>query len=129
MLISGVVFGKMAGGIVSDKLGLLRTSVVSLGLATVCFFLSNQPMIGVLGVFFFNMTMPITLGEAARQLHKTKGFAFGLLTFALFLGYLPVEASFTSNLQNTISYAVLSFVSLVILYFGLKKGSSCNGNA
>ena len=36
------------------------------------------------------MTMPMTLWAAAQLLQGAKGFGFGLLTFALFVGYLPV---------------------------------------
>ena len=43
---------------------------------------------GLLAVGLINMTMPITLWAAARLLPP--GLAFGTLTFALFLGFLPV---------------------------------------
>ena len=35
------------------------------------------------------MSMPITLRGAADALPGMPGFSFGLLTFALFLGFLP----------------------------------------
>ena len=72
-----------------DRLGPRRASAGSLGLAAVCYLACALPGPGLLAVFLFNMTMPVTLWAAARTLPGAKGFTFGLLTFALFLGFLP----------------------------------------
>lgn len=45
---------------------------------------------GMAGVFLFNMTMPLCLKQMHRQFPQHAGFAFGFLTFALFLGFVPV---------------------------------------
>ena len=90
--VCAVVLGKTAGGYLGDRLGMKWASVGSLGLAVLGFLFSGSPLCGVLAIFFFNMTMPLTLRAAADALPGMKGFSFGLLTFALFLGFLPVWA-------------------------------------
>jgi len=67
------------------------------------------------------MTMPITLWAMAKILPGAKGFSFGLLTFALFLGFLPVYLGI--NVPQSISwlFALLAALSLIILLTGLRK--------
>jgi FSR family fosmidomycin resistance protein-like MFS transporter len=89
LAVCGVVLGKTAGGYVSDRFGAKWASAASLGLAAVLFLLSSNPICGTLAIFLFNMSMPITLRGAADALPGMPGFSFGLLTFALFLGFLP----------------------------------------
>ena len=67
-------------------------------------------------VFLFNMTMPLTLWAAARLLPGAKGFSFGLLTFGLFLGFLPVclgSGALSLTPQAGAAACVLSFVFLL----------------
>lgn len=81
--------GKAAGGFLGDKLGSRNAGVLSLLLAAGLFLLPDMGIAGVIGVLLFNMTMPITLRRACDALPGLEGFGFGLLTFGLFLGYLP----------------------------------------
>lgn len=81
--------GKAAGGFLGDKLGGRTAGILSLVLAALLFLLPDVGITGVLGVLCFNMTMPITLRRACSALPGLEGFGFGLLTFGLFLGYLP----------------------------------------
>lgn len=119
LVICAVVFGKLVGGFLADLMGTKKAAIVSLGAATLFFLFSNHPIEGVLAIFFFNMTMPITLWEAVRQLPQSKGFAFGLLTFALFLGYLPIDSRVTSFVQSPVGYGILTAISLLLLWFAL----------
>ena len=82
-------FGKAAGGIWGDRFGWKQTGSISLVLSAFLFLIPNNGIAGVLSILLFNMTMPITLGRAADGCPGYEGFAFGLLTFGLFLGYLP----------------------------------------
>ena len=68
------------------------------------------------------MTMPITLWAAAKLLPGAKGFAFGMLTFALFLGFLPVYLGWSVPVQGGVGYAFGALASLVLLVLGLRKG-------
>lgn len=87
---AGIVFGKMAGGIVGDRFGWGKVSVGSLAVSAVLLIAAGQlPWAGIIGVFLFNMTMPITLTALANIFEQNHGFAFGVTTFALFLGTLP----------------------------------------
>lgn len=111
-----VVFGKVAGGFAAAGFGTRRTVVVSLGLAAVCYLLSGNMVAGVVALFLFNMTMPITLYILVQRLKGLPGFAFGLLTFGLFLGFLPVYFGVELPVSGGIVGCVGSLVSLVILW-------------
>lgn len=88
--------GKAAGGIAADLWGLEKTARVSLGLSFFCFWISNGMITGLADVFLFNMTMPLCLKQMHRQFPQHAGFAFGFLTFALFLGFVPVILGITA---------------------------------
>lgn len=114
-----LVAGKAAGGILAQRFGAVRTAVISLLLSGICFYFAGIPFFGTLGVLLFNMTMPLTLWAAAKLLPGRGGLAFGLLTFALFIGFLPTAfgmAAFSGKRA-----AVLSLISLALLLPGLKK--------
>lgn len=119
-LTCALVLGKAAGGFLGDRLGMVRAAVFSLGLAAVLFCLSGSPWAGTAAVFLFNMTMPITLWAAARLLPP--GFAFGTLTFALFLGFLPVWLGWPALFTGGTGYAAGALCSLALLVLGLKRG-------
>lgn len=119
MLTLALVLGKASGGFLCDALGARWASLVSLGLAALCYLLSASPVMGTLAVFLFNMTMPVTLWAAARLMPGAKGFAFGLLTFALFLGFLPTWLGWPSALTEPWSMALLSLLSAALLLPGL----------
>ena len=119
-LTCALVLGKGLGGFLGDRLGMVRASVLSLGLSAVLFLLSGFPLAGTAAVFLFNMTMPITLWAAARLLPP--GFAFGTLTFALFLGFLPPWLGWPVLLTGGVGYAAGALCSLALLVLGLKRG-------
>lgn len=81
--------GKLAGGFAADALG-GRTVGVSALLVSLplLVFGSGVPVLCALGLAVFNMTMPVTLCAVAGRLPGQAGFAFGLTTFALLVGYL-----------------------------------------
>ncbi len=122
LLLCAVAFGKAAGGLLADKAGFVRASVYSLGLCSVLFLLSANPAVGVAAVFLFNMTMPITLWAVVRIIPGAKGFSFGLLTFGLFLGFLPAYLGYEPLLYVSAGSALAAILSLILLTVGLKKG-------
>ena len=121
LLTLALVLGKTSGGFAMDRLGARRASVWSLGLAAALYLASALPLPGTAAVYLFNMTMPVTLWAAARALPGAKGFSFGLLTFALFLGFLPSWLGWPSLLTGPTSYAAMAAVSLVLLWLPLRK--------
>lgn len=116
-----LVLGKAFGGFLCDWVGAKKATVLSLGLAAVCYFCSADPLCGTMAVFLFNMTMPITLWAAAKLMPGGKGFAFGLLTFALFLGYLPTWLGWPSLLTTPLANGLAAAVSGGLLLWGLKE--------
>lgn len=114
LLICGVVFGKALGGILSDFLGRKNTIFISLLLAAFCFPMAQHPFFGIIALFLFNMTMPITLHIISQIMPNAKGFAFGILTFSLFLGYLPYYLN-KIQITNFGIASVITVVSLLIL--------------
>ncbi len=121
LLTLALVLGKTAGGFLMDKLGSRKASAVSLLSAAILYFFCDVPIVGTLAVFLFNMTMPITLWAAARVTPGAKGFAFGLLTFGLFLGYIPTWLGWPSLLSKPMGYALMALVSLILLWWPLGR--------
>ena len=121
ILTLALVLGKTAGGFLMDKLDARKASAVSLLAAALLYFFCDAPFCGTLAVFLFNMTMPITLWAAARLMPGGKGFAFGLLTFALFLGYLPAWMGWPSLLTTPLANGLAAVISAAVLLPGLRK--------
>lgn len=115
-----VVLGKTTGGFLCDRRGGMTTALVSLGLGAALFLLSENPVCGCGAVLLFNMTMPVTLRAAADRLPGAEGFSFGLLTFGLFLGFLPEYLSLPA-LSGRWAYAGLCLISLGPLLPVLRK--------
>lgn len=124
----GIVLGKAVGGILADRFGIRLTVVCSLTCSALLFLGANTvPVMGLLAVFLFNMTMPITLSLLGMQFPAAKGTAFGALTFAIFVGLIP---SYFCNIRQFSSpwiYLLLSAASLLLLYvpFLLEKRRNC----
>ena len=116
ILTLALVLGKTAGGFLMDRVGGRKAAVSSLLMAAVLYLFSGVPMLGTLAVFLFNMTMPITLWAVARVMPGAKGFTFGLLTFALFLGYLPSWMGLPGLLGEPWTYAAAAILSLLLLW-------------
>lgn len=107
--------GKTVGGILADRFGIGRTSVVTLGAAAGLYLVAFLPVPGVLATFLFNMTMPLTMWMAARAFPGNKGLAFGALACSLFVGYLPVGFGLAGAGAGTAFCAAVSVVSLSLL--------------
>lgn len=114
-----LALGKAAGGYLADRFGPVRTAAVSLTLSALLLLGSGWPVCGAAAVFLFNMTMPLTLWACARLLPRSRGFAFGLLTFGLFLGFLPT--AFGGGSLSGGTAAILALVSLLLLWPGLRR--------
>lgn len=120
-LVCGVVFGKAFGGILADRIGPTKATVISLLLCSTLFLLFDYPLAGIIAIFLFNMTMPITLWTISHIFKGCKGFSFGLLTFGLFLGFLPKYFNISNLFASGIGFSLLALFSLLLLVIGLKK--------
>ncbi|MBR3954057.1 MAG: hypothetical protein IKJ63_01115 [Clostridia bacterium] len=115
-----VMTGKELGGVLSDRFGMSRTSLVSLLVGAVLFIFSgNSAVCGILAVLCFNCTMPVTLFAAYKIVKGLPGFSFGLLTFALFLGLLPSYFGFSMPDYAALFGVGACVVSLSLLLPGL----------
>lgn len=116
--ILGVFAGKALGGVVADRIGFRTTAIFSLIVAATLFVPSWEiPVMGLLGVFFFNFTMSITLASLANILPNAKGTAFGLASFSLAVGALPALAGF--RIEHPAMLSGISLVSALSLGVGL----------
>lgn len=87
---TAVVLGKAFGGILADRIGWIKTSTASLLIALLLFGFGYQSMVcGLIALFLFNVTMPITLTVMGRLFPMRRGAAFGLTSAALFFGAAP----------------------------------------
>lgn len=114
--------GKLLGGVLSEKISAnILTSITTLiggVLITLC---SNTVFVFV-GLFLFNLAMPITLSAVMLNLNGHIGLGFGLTTLALFIGSSPLYLFDKALLQSYPIIGIsLSIVSALILFFSLRK--------
>ena len=88
--------GKSAGGFAGARFGIKQTALVSLPGAAVCYLFKDILPAGLAALFLFNMSMPLTLYLLAKKMPGMPGFAFGLLTFALYLGFVLIYTGLVS---------------------------------
>ncbi len=115
----GITLGKALGGIFSDKFSHWMTAVVSLFLSAIFYTQSHIGFCAVLSFLLFNMTMPITLGALCDILKGAKAFAFGILTTALFLGFLPTYLGVSIAINNTFQFVSICVLTIILITRGL----------
>ncbi|MCX6761400.1 MAG: hypothetical protein NTY33_00930 [Candidatus Moranbacteria bacterium] len=122
ILTSAVVLGKGLGGILADKFGWIRVAVGALVLSIpFLVFGANIPYLAIIGMFLFNITMPITLVAISNILPGRPGFAFGLTCLALIIGALPAFSGLKQFLCGQLFVFAIILVSSLALYYGLRK--------
>jgi hypothetical protein len=119
VLICAVVLGKMSGGFISDILRPRRAAICSLIVSAALFIFADYSVAGIAAIFFFNMTMPITLGAISRIFADAKGFAFGLLCFGLFIGSIPDTYGTGAEVPG-IGFCIAALISMLIMAFALR---------
>ena len=92
-----------------------KSTLLSLIAAAVLFLFADSPYAGTAAIFLFNMTMPVTLWALAQRMPGCKGFSFGLLTFALFLGFAPVGLGLAGSSANWLLAALCVLSALLML--------------
>lgn len=121
LAVLAVASGKLAGGFCSARYGTGKTVLATLLLASVCFLFGDCWGLGLTALFLFNMSMPVTLYLLAVKMPNMPGFSFGLLTFGLFLGFLPLYAGVNLPFGPALTGMVGSIVSLGILWLCRKE--------
>lgn len=121
ILTVAVVLGKGLGGILADKFGWIRVAVGALILSIpFLVFGANIPYLAIIGMFLFNVTMPITLVAISNILPGRPGFAFGLTCLALILGALPAFSGLKHILGGKSFIFVIIVISSLALYYALR---------
>ena len=112
--------GKAFGGILADRYGARRIAVLTLGasLPLLCFGYSVPPVCGI-GIILFNMTMAITAGRIFQVLPERPGFAFGLTTLGLWIGYLPGKVWAVPEAAKSILLPAAIVISAICLYLAI----------
>lgn len=119
-LVVCTMFGKLLGGYLADRIGYVKTAVISLAGASVLFLLPQYPYAGCVSVLLFNMTMPITLRAQATLFREMEGFAFGLLSFGLYIGWLPMHLGWVVAREWSWLFTLGAVLSLGLLVVSLK---------
>lgn len=115
-----LAFGKAAGGILADRFGAVKVTLLSLALCAVFSVFYEEPHVGIAAILLFNMTMPISLGAVVRLMPRSPGFGFGLLTFALFIGILPVIFDiWTCSWFMPLGFTLACVISAALMFCGL----------
>ncbi len=112
---AAVVLGKAAGGFLAYGAGELKAVCISMTASAICFAFSEIPVFGLLALFFFNMTMPVTLYILVRKMPSFPGFSFGLLTFGMFLGFLPEYLGREAGMKTPVTGTICSIATLILL--------------
>jgi len=121
ILTSAVVLGKGLGGILADKFGWIQVAVGALVLSIpFLVFGTNIPYLAIVGMFLFNITMPITLVAISNIFPGRPGFAFGLTCLALILGALPAFSGLKHILGGKLFIFTIIIISSLALYYALK---------
>ncbi len=130
LFVMAVVAGKALGGFLGDKFGYAKTAVLSLSVSLVAFIFSfDYPTAGIIAVLCFNMTMPLTLTAIAGVCNRKYGFAFGLTTFALAIGFIPVIVGAGSLFgMPLLAGGVLTSLVLLALGYALLNKMVKGGN-
>lgn len=114
-----VALGKALGGFLSDKFGMFNVATTGLLLSIPLLkYGGSYPYLAILGMFCFNLTMPITVTALANMMPKYKGFAFGLTTLALLIGFLPVIADY--KVVQSMMFFEIILLSVFVTALALK---------
>ena len=120
-LTCAVVLGKALGGILGDRFGWMRVTLFGLAVsAPLLAFFARTPSLAIMGVFFFNLTMPVTLTCLAGMLPGKAGFAFGLSALALIIGALPTFTQLRILIGDQWIIFAAILISIAALYGGLR---------
>ncbi len=124
LLTFAVASGKFFGGIIADKLGWLKVTVIALLISSpLIAFGINSPLLFISGMFFFNFTMPVTLTAISNMLPKREGYVFGLTTLALIIGAFPTFYNLKLGTENELLIFTIVIISAILIFFGLKEYS------
>ncbi|MBO7450075.1 MAG: hypothetical protein J6U54_06855 [Clostridiales bacterium] len=114
--------GKALGGILSDLIGIRKTTFISIiGALPFLVFGDKIMIISLIGVMFFSMTMSITLGMLLSVMKIAPGAAFGVTTIGLFAGTVIASVVKTDSLLiNCMIIVIASAICFLLAHYVLK---------
>ena len=112
--------GKMLGGIISDRLGWIETSVGALLISAPLIAFGGHPLVIIVGLLFFQMTMPVTLVAVVKIMPRLPAFGFGLCCLALIAGSIPTFFPETQAYYNPYAFFGLILLSATAVFVGLR---------
>jgi MFS transporter, FSR family, fosmidomycin resistance protein len=122
VLTLAIVSGKALGGILADRFGWIPIAGGALVLSIpFIVFGATIPWLAIVGMFLFNLSMPVTLVAISNLLPGRPGFSFGLTCLALIIGTLPAFSSLKQFLGGQLFIFAIILVSVIALYCGLRK--------
>ena len=114
--------GKALGGIIADRLGALETAAVSILLSMILFFFGSGSWVMMgLAIMLFNMAMPITLCGLVASMPDNVGFAFGLSTLALLLGYIAFTIELMDVSDPVYPVVIMGIAAALLIATVLKR--------
>lgn len=120
LLTISIAFGKGIGGFIADYFGWIKVAVGCLVIsALLIFWGAKYPLLGILGMFLFNFTMPVTLVTISNMFPGKPGFSFGLTTLAILMGVVPSYLSPISFPLKDVFILLLTLISALCLWIGL----------
>lgn len=112
--------GKAFGGVLVKLIKVKYTIIISMILSIICFLFPSNLYLSLIGIFCFNITMPITLWYACRLFKNKEGFTFGLLAAFLIPGYLLGMLEY-DRLLITIFMIISCIASLLFILYVERK--------
>ncbi len=117
-----VFAGKSLGGVVSDRIGICKMTVISIPLAAILILIAGRSFTaGAVGQFLLNLSMPVTLFLIYRCLPNAPGFAFGLAASVLWPGTLIGKYISISNGTKVLFILLCFGVALLSILFAERK--------
>lgn len=114
---SSMGIGKALGGILVDKIGVKKTSVISI-LCSVPFLIfgDNIIIVSLIGICLFSMSMSVSLALIISIIPKKPGLAFGVTTIGLFVGAIPIFfIKIKSMIVNCLMIIIVSIMCYVLI--------------
>lgn len=113
--------GKALGGLLSDRIGWLQSSVGALLLsAPLIAFGGTHALLLIPGLLLFQMTMPVTLSAVSLVMPGRTATAFGWTTLALIAGALPTFFPWGKALYHPATFLALAAGSAAAMFVALR---------
>ena len=117
-----VVAGKMLGGLFCDRIGPLKTALISIIPASILIaWFSDLAIPSMIGQLAVNLTMPVTLWLMYRCIPDSPGLAFGLAASALLPGTLAGRLMKLTGPALWICVLISFLFGLIAIIISLKR--------